>query len=132
MNSIIFPDNLNEEYEETIRLNPDVILNGFYYGPRDKAYLKSREELKNSCELIYICDYWLDGYCWNDYNSTYHVHDTSILQQIEKKYDSRIPLGCLIIAVKHRDEEHVMAPNNMGFDLIVNKKAWLDYLELNK
>ena len=133
MNKIIFPDNLNVEYEETIRLNPDVIFNGFYYGPHDEAYKQGRMKLSNSSELIYTCDYWLDGYCWQDNNSFYHVRDTIILHHIHKKYNQFcIPLGCLIIAVKHRKEDHIMSSDSKGFDLIVNKKAYLEYVELNK
>ena len=130
MNKIIYPDNLNDEYEETIRLNPDVILNGFYYGSHNEAYKQSRVGLSNSCKQIYTCDYWLDGYCWQDNHSFYHVPDTQILKLIEKYYDETIPLGCFIIAVKHRDEKHVMSPDGSGFDLIIKKKAFFDYLEL--
>ena len=65
--------------------------------------------------------------------SFFHVADTNVLRLVEKKYgEFSIPLGCLIIAVKHRDEKHVMGDNGMGFDLLFNKKAFHQYLELNK
>ena len=41
-------------------------------------------------------------------------------------------MGCLAIAVKHRKEIHAMAPDGNGFDLLFNKKAYRQYLELNK
>ena len=133
MQTIYYPEWLSiDYYENTIKYNPNVTLDGFCIGPQDEIYKNCREELRNNYQHTYMCDYWLDGYCWNDYNSTYHVPDTGILRQIEKKYDTRIPLGCLIIAVKHRDEEHIMSPDNTGFDLIVNKNAYLNYLKLNK
>ena len=134
MNTIIYPNKLDSKfYEKTILANPNVILDGFYYGPFDKAYQKSRTDLINSYKLTYTCDYWLDGYYWHDDRSFFHVADTNVLRLIEKKYDEFcIPLGCLIIAVKHRDEVHVMGDNGMGFDLLFNKKAFHEYLELNK
>ncbi len=134
MNTIIYPDKLDTKfYEKTIRANPNVILDGFYYGRFDKAYMQSRLELVNSYKLTYTCDYWLDGYYWHDNRSYFHVADTNVLRLIEKKYDEFcIPLGCLIIAVKHRDEMHVMSPDGIGFDLLFNKKAFHEYLELNK
>jgi len=130
MNKIIYPDNLNDEYEETIRLNPDVILNGFYKGTKNEVYEKNREELRNNYKLTFTCDEWLDIFCWQDNHSFYHVPDTTVLRLIEKYYDETIPLGCFIIAVKHRDEIHVMSPDGSGFDLIFKKKAFFDYLEL--
>ncbi len=134
MNTIIYPNKLDSKfYEKTILANPNVILDGFYYGPFDKAYQKSRTDLINSYKLTYTCDYWLDGYYWHDDRPFFHVADTNVLRLIEKKYDEFcIPLGCLIIAVKHRDEVHVMGDNGMGFDLLFNKKAFHEYLELNK
>jgi hypothetical protein len=134
MNSIIYPDKLDTKfYEKTILANPNVILDGFYYGPFDKTYEESRVELVNSYKFIYTCDYWLDGYYWHDDRSYFHVADTNVLRLVEKKYgEFSIPLGCLIIAVKHRDEMHVMSPDGMGFDLLFNKKAFHQYLELNK
>ena len=77
-----------------------------------------------------MCDFWLDGFCWQDNRSYYHVPDIRILELIEKYYKEEIPLGCLIIAVKHRKERHVMSKDNDGFDLIFKKKAYFDYLEL--
>jgi hypothetical protein len=38
----------------------------------------------------------------------------------------------LIIAVKHRGEKDVMSADGLSFDLIFKKKAFFDYLELNK
>ncbi len=95
-------------------------------------YEKSRVGLGSSYKLIYLCDYWLDGYCWQDNYSFYHVPDTRVLGLIEKYYNTTIPLGCLAIAVKHRNEKHYMAPKGKGFDLIFRKKAFFDYLELNE
>jgi hypothetical protein len=134
MNTIPFPNNLNEKfYESTILAFPNIKLDGFYYGPFNKTYEQSRVELVNSYKLIYTCDYWLDGYCWQDNYSRYHVADTNVLRLIEKKYNIFcIPIGCLDIAVKHRDEIHFMSPDGMGFDLIFKKKAFHNYLELNK
>ena len=134
MNPIIYPAKLDSKYyEKTILANPNVVLDDFYYGPFDKAYEESRVELINSYKLTYTCDYWLDGYYWHDNYSFYHVADTNVLRLVEKKYEEfSIPLGCLIIAVKHRDEMHVMSPDGKGFDLLFNKKAFHEYLELNK
>ena len=132
MNSIIYPDKLDTKfYEKTILANPNVILDGFYYGPLDKAYEESRVELINSYKFTYTCDYWLDGYYWHDNRSYFHVPDTRVLELIEKYYDITIPLGCLAIAVKHRKEVHAMAPDGNGFDLIFNKAAFRRYLELH-
>jgi len=117
-------------YENTIKYNRNVTLDGFYKGTKNEAYKKSREELRNNYELTYVCDYWLDGFCWQDCYSFYHVPDTRILKLIEKYYEETIPLGCFIIAVKHRGEKHVMSTDGLGFDLIIKKKAFFDYLEL--
>lgn len=131
MNTIPFPNNLkNEFYDVTIFENPNIVLDGFYFGPFNKKYKQSRKELNNSLNLIFICDYWLDGHYFHDDRSYYHVPDTRVLGMIEKYYDITIPLGCLAIAVKHRKEVHAMAPDGNGFDLIFNKKAFFNYLEL--
>ena len=67
MNSIIYPDKLDSKfYEKTILANPNVILDGFYYGTFDRTYEESRVELVNSYKFTYTCDYWLDGYYWHD------------------------------------------------------------------
>ena len=134
MNKILYPDNLDDKfYEKTIQANPNVILEGFYNGRHNTEYEKSRVGLGSSYKLIYLCDYWLDGYCWQDNYSFYHVADTNVLRLIEKKYNEFcIPFGCLIIAVKFRNEMHVMSPDGKGFDLLFNKKAYRQYLELNK
>ncbi len=97
----------------------------------NKKYKQSRVELLNNLKLIYTCDYWLDGYYFHDNRSYFHVPDTRVLELIEKYYDTTIPMGCLAIAVKHRKEVHAMAPDGNGFDLIFNKKAYFNYLELN-
>lgn len=132
MNTIPFPNNLDEKfYEKTILANPNIVLDGFYSGPFDKAYKQSRVELVNSYNLIYTCDYWVDGHYFHDNRSYYHVPDITVLKLIEKYYDITIPMGCLAIAVKHRKEVHAMAPDGNGFDLIFNKKAYFNYLELN-
>ncbi len=132
MNIISYPNNLDKEfYDVTIYENPNIVLDGFYYGPFNKKYKKSRNELNNSLKLIYTCDYWLDGYYWHDARSYYHVPDVRVLDLIEKYYNVSIPMGCLAIAVKHRKEIHDMAPDGNGFDLIFNKKAYFNYLELN-
>jgi hypothetical protein len=133
MNTIPYPNNLDEKfYEKTILANPNIILDGFYFGPFDKKYDQSRADLTNSYKLIFVCDYWLDGHYFHDDRSYFHVADTNILNLIEKRYNIFcLPLGCLAIAVKHRDEMHVMAPDGNGFDLIFNKKAYFNYLELN-
>ena len=133
MNKIYYPKWLSiEYYDATIENNENVILDGFYYGPHNKAFKKSRVELGSSYKLIYTCDYWLDGYCWQDNHSFYKVPDTTGLRLIEKYYDITIPLGCLIIAVTHRGEKHIMGPDGNGFDIIFKKEALFDYLELNK
>ena len=81
MNTIIYPDKLDTKfYEKTILANPNVILDGFYYGPFDKTYEESRVELVNSYKLTYTCDYWLDGYYWHDDRSYFHVADTNVLR----------------------------------------------------
>ncbi len=132
MNTIPFPNNLkNEFYDVTIFENPNIVLDGYYFGPFNKKYKQSRKELNNSLKLIFICDYWLDGHYFHDDRSNYHLPDTRVLEMIEKYYDITIPLGCLAIAVKHRKEVHAMAPDGNGFDLIFNKKAYFKYLELN-
>ena len=133
MHTIPFPNNLdNEFYDVTIYENPNIVLDGFYYGRFNKKYKKSRKELLNNLKLIYTCDYWLDGHYFHDKWSDFHVPDTRVLELIEKYYDSSIPMGCLAIAVKHRKEIHAMAPDGKGFDLLFNKKAYRQYLELNK
>jgi hypothetical protein len=133
MNTIPYPNNLDERfYEKTIQKNPNIVLDGFYYGPFNIKYKQSRKELNNSLKLIFICDYWLDGHYFHDNRSYFHVADTNILNLIEKRYNIFcLPLGCLAIAVKHRDEMHVMAPDGNGFDLLFNKKAFHRYLELH-
>ena len=125
-----FPDNLNKEYLETLESYPNVILNGYYFGKKNKMYRQSRKALADSYRKIYMCDFWLDGFCWQDKKSFYRVPDTRVLDLIEKYYEQEIPLGCLIIAVKHRKERHVMSKDNEGFDLIFKKKAYFDYVEL--
>ena len=134
MNPIIYPAKLDSKfYEKTIQANPNVVLDGFYYGRFNTEYEEGRVGLVNSYKLIYTCDYWLDGYYWHDNHSFFHVADTNVLRLIEKRYNEfSIPLGCLIIAVKHRDEMHVMGDNGKGFDLLFNKKAFHEYLALNK
>ena len=132
MNTIPYPDKLDEKfYERTIRANPNIVLDGFYFGPFDKKYEQSRADLTNSYKLIFVCDYWLDGHYYHDNRSYFHVPDKRVLELIEKYYDITIPMGCLAIAVKHRDEMHVMAPDGNGFDLIFNKAAYRRYLELH-
>ena len=133
MNTIPYPDKLDEKfYERTILANPNIVLDGFYFGPFDKKYEQSRADLTNSYKLIFACDYWLDGHYFNDNRSYFHVADTNILNLIEKRYNIFcLPLGCLAIAVKHRDEMHLMAPDGNGFDLIFNKAAYRRYLELH-
>jgi len=132
MNTIPYPDNLkNEFYDVTIYENPNIVLDGFYFGRFNKIYKQSRAELLNNLKLIYTCDYWLDGHYFHDHRSYYHVPDTKVLGLIEKYYNITIPMGCLAIAVKHRKEIHEMAPDGNGFDLIFNKKAYFNYLELN-
>jgi hypothetical protein len=132
MNTIPYPNNLDEKfYEKTIQMNPNIILDGFYFGPFDKKYEQSRADLTNSYKLIFVCDYWLDGHYYHDNRSYFHVPDKRVLELIEKYYDITIPMGCLAIAVKHRDEMHVMAPDGNGFDLIFNKAAYHRYLELH-
>ena len=133
MNTIPYPDKLDEKfYEKTILANPNIVLDEFYFGPFDKKYEQSRADLTNSYKLIFACDYWLDGHYFNDNRSYFHVADTNILNLIEKRYNIFcLPLGCLAIAVKHRDEMHLMAPDGNGFDLIFNKAAYRRYLELH-
>ena len=133
MNTIPYPDKLDEKfYEKTILANPNIVLDGFYFGPFDKKYEQSKADLTNSYKLIFACDYWLDGHYFNDNRSYFHVADTNILNLIEKRYNIFcLPLGCLAIAVKHRDEMHLMAPDGNGFDLIFNKAAYRRYLELH-
>ncbi len=131
MNTMIYPGNLDMGfYDVTIRKNPNIVLDGFYYGPFNKKYKQSRVGLLSNLKLIYTCDYWLDGHYFHDNQSYFHVPDTTILRLIEKYYATSIPMGCFAIAVKHREEEHSMAPDGNGFDLIFNKKAYFDYLEL--
>lgn len=133
MKVIPYPNNLkNKFYDVTIYENPNIVLDGFYYGPFDKTYEESRVELVNNYKLTYTCDYWLDGYYWHDDRSYYHIPDTIVLGLIEKYYDITIPMGCLAIAVKNRKEVHAMAPDGNGFDLLFNKKAFFNYLELNE
>lgn len=127
---VAFPNNLNNEYLYTIENNPNITLDGYYYGKQNKKYKKSRKELRNNYQKIYLCDFWLDGFCWQDTKSFYRVPDTRVLSLIEKYYDEDIPLGCLIIAVKHRKEKHIMNMDNNGFDLIFKKKAFFEYLEI--
>lgn len=132
MNTIIYPDNLDKEfYDVTIYENPNIVLDGFYYGSFNKKFKQSRVELLNNLKLIYTCDYWLDGHYFHDNRSYFHVPDTRVLELIENYYNTAIPIGCLAIAVKHRKEVHAMAPDGNGFDLIFNKKAYFNYLELN-
>jgi hypothetical protein len=132
MNTIPYPNNLDEKfYERTILANPNIVLDGFYFGPLDKKYEQSRADLTNSYKLIFVCDYWLDAHYYHDKRSYFHVPDKRVLELIEKYYDITIPMGCLAIAVKHRDEMHVMAPDGNGFDLIFNKAAFRRYLEFH-
>jgi hypothetical protein len=132
MNTIPYPDNLDEKfYERTIQANPNIVLDRFYFGPFNKKYEQSRADLTNSYKLIFVCDYWLDAHYYHDNHSYFHVPDKRVLELIEKYYDITIPMGCLAIAVKHRDEMHVMAPDGNGFDLIFNKAAFRRYLELH-
>ncbi|HCY75501.1 MAG TPA: hypothetical protein DHV28_06230 [Ignavibacteriales bacterium] len=132
MNTIPYPDKLDEKfYERTIQANPNIVLDGFYFGPFDRKYEQSRADLTNSYKLIFVCDYWLDAHYYHDNRSYFHVPDKRVLELIEKYYDITIPMGCLAIAVKHRDEMHVMAPDGNGFDLIFNKAAFRRYLELH-
>ena len=132
MNTIPYPDKLDEKfYERTILANPNIVLDGFYFGPLDKKYEQSRADLTNSYKLIFVCDYWLDAHYYHDNHSYFHVPDKRVLEFIEKYYDITIPMGCLAIAVKHRDEMHLMAPDGNGFDLIFNKAAFRRYLELH-
>ena len=132
MYTIFYPDNLDDKfYEKTIRLYQNIILDGFYYGRHNADYKKSRVELSSNYKLIYMCDDWLDSFCWQDYYSFYRVPDKRILGLIEKYYDTPIPFGCLAIAVKHRNEKIYMAEDLKGFDLIFKKKAFGDYLELH-
>lgn len=134
MDTISYPDELdNKYYLKTIKANKNVVLDGFCFGPYDELFKQGRLDLVNNFKLIYTCDNWLDIYYHSNKCSGYHVPDTLILTLIEKKYNEFcIPLGCLIIAVKFRRELHKMAPDGKGFDLIFNKKAYFNYLELNK
>ena len=50
-------------YENTIKSNPNVTLDGFYDGPWDEAYEKSRVELSNNYKLTFMCDEWLNIFC---------------------------------------------------------------------
>jgi len=131
MVKIYYPKNLDTKfYDKTIKSNPDVTVDGFYFGEYDNSYDQKRIELINNYQLTYLCDYWLDGFCWQDNNSFFRVNDATVLRLIEKYYDRSIPFGCFTIAVKHRDEIHYMGPTGDGFDLMFKKKAYFDYLEM--
>ena len=64
MQTIHYPKSLSiNYYENTIKYNRNIILEGFYKGSRDEAYEKSREELRNNYKLTFMCDEWLNIFC---------------------------------------------------------------------
>ncbi len=122
MNKIYIPQNINSDYYKgTIKDNPEIIPDGFYLGPQDDEYLKNRDELLNNFEYTFLCDEWLDFFCFQTSFTKNKVPIKKILEQIKKYYGNDIPLGYLMIAIKHRAERHTVDANGKILELYIEK-----------
>jgi len=132
MNKIQIPEYINSEYyKHTINFNPEIIPDGFYMDPKkNDEYLKDREELINNYELTFYCDEWLNIFCFQTPNTHNKVPIKKIPDHIKKYYGKDIPLGHLMLAIKHRKERHTLDPNGKILSLYIDKKAYDEYLTL--
>ena len=122
MKKIYYPETLTDEYyKRTIKLSPEIILTGYNEGLIEKSYQESRTELKNNYLQTFICDEWLDHFCFQDCYSRYEAPIERIHEFVETYFQQTIPLGCLLIAIKHRKEKHTTDAEGRIVSLIMRK-----------
>ena len=125
MKKIYYPETLTDEYyKRTIKLNPEIILTGYNEGLIEESYQESRAELKNNYHQTFICDEWLDHFCFQDCYSRYEAPIERIHEFVETYFQQTIPLGCLLIAIKHRKEKHRTDPEGRIVSLIIRKSIY--------
>ena len=75
-------------------------INGFHWGNKDKEFIKSQEELKNSVDKIIICLEWIDReYTLEAYMKATGLRASELKRGIEASEETEIPLGCVITAI---------------------------------
>lgn len=92
--------------EESVKYVVEAIehlgIDGFHWGRRDEAFLKSQEELKNSVDKIIVCLKWID----RDITIEVYIKSTGrwaakLKEAIEASEGIDIPLGCVITAIAY-------------------------------
>lgn len=96
---------MNNQYDKELII--DVIeaietlgIDGFYWGKKDKEFIKGQEELKRSTDKIIICLEWIDReYTLEAYMKASGLRASELKRGIEASEETEIPLGCVITAI---------------------------------
>jgi len=116
MDEINIPRDINEDYyKKTIADNAE--------------YYQYDQELQKNYELTFLCDEWLDIFCFQTPKTRNKVSVSVIKNHIEKYFGKEIPSNCLMLAIKHRNERHTEDTSGNVLKLFMDEKAYQEYLK---